>query len=265
MLGLALGIGALDYLAGPDLGLSLVYALPVAVAAWFAGFRGATGVAVATVLVWLSVEIAEGTLAQPMIAAVITMKRLVLLVVAAYGLTRLKTRLNEESLSARTDFLTGIGNVRSFHEEAGLELARASRYGRPFTLVYADVDDFKSINDRLGHNRGDAVLRKVADTMRQTLRSIDRVARVGGDEFGLVLPETDYESARAALEKLRHTLEAESAAEGLTVTLTMGALVCMVPPRDVSQMIALADGLLLKGKREGKNTVQYSVHDRPED
>jgi len=87
---------------------------------------------------------------------------------------------------------------------------------------------------------------------------------MGGDEFGLLLPETDLESARATLEKLRQALQAEPAAEGRTVTLTMGALVCIAPPRDVAHMIALADGLLLKGKREGKNTVQYAVHDRPE-
>jgi len=260
-LGFALGIGAIDYLAGPEFGLSLVYAIPVAVAAWFAGFRRAAIVAVASVFVWITVETLQGTRPRPMIAAANTTKRLVILVAAGYGLSSLKTRLYEEAKSARTDFVTGIGNVRSFYEDAALELARASRYGRPFTVVYADVDDFKRINDLLGHDRGDAVLRTIASTMRQTLRSVDRVARTGGDEFGLLLPETDLESARAVLEKLRLALQAEMETEGRTVTLTMGALVCMVPPRDVTQMIALSDGLLLKGKREGKNTIRYSVHD----
>jgi diguanylate cyclase (GGDEF)-like protein len=263
-LGLALGLGALDYLAGPELGLSLVYALPVAAAAWFAGFRRAAGVAVASVFVWSAVEALQGSAPRPVIAAFNTTRRVAELVIGAYLLTRLKTRLDQEALSARTDFLTGIGNARSFYEEASLEIARASRHGRPFTVVYTDVDDFKSINDRLGHDQGDAVLRNIASTLRQTLRSFDRVARMGGDEFGLLLPETDLESARATLEKLRQALQAEPAAEGRTVTLTMGALVCIAPPRDVAHMIALADGLLLKGKREGKNTVQYAVHDRPE-
>jgi diguanylate cyclase (GGDEF)-like protein len=262
-LGLALGLGSHDYLAGPEIGLSLVYAVPVAAAAWFAGLRRAAVVAVATVFIWLTVETLQMTHSRPIIAAVNTTKRLVILVAAAYGLTSLKTRLDHEAQSARTDFVTGIGNVRSFYEDAGLELARASRYGRPFTVVYADVDDFKDINDRLGHHRGDVVLRTIANTMRRTLRSIDRVARMGGDEFGLLLPETDLESARATLEKLRHALQAELEAEA-TVTLTMGALVCIAPPLDVAQMIALADGLLLEGKREGKNTVRYSVHDGSE-
>ncbi|MGA7990703.1 MAG: GGDEF domain-containing protein [Thermoanaerobaculia bacterium] len=262
-LGLALGLGALDYFAGSELGLSLVYVLPSAAAAWFAGFRRAAGVAVASVVVWLTVEILQGSAPRPMIAAVNTTRRLAVLLVASFGLARLRRRLDEETLSARTDFLTGIGNARSFYEDAGLELARASRYGRPFTVVYADLDDLKSINDRFGHYRGDAVLRNIADTMRQSLRSIDRVARMGGDEFALLLPETGLEAARSTLEKLRLALQASSAREGYPVTLTMGALVCLAPPRDVVHMIALADGLLLAGKREGKNTIRFSVHDTP--
>ncbi len=263
-LGFALGLGALDYFAGPEFGLSLVYALPVGVAAWFAGFRRAAGVAVVSVSIWLAVETIQGIGGRPIIAAVNTTKRLVILAGGAWGLTHLKKRLDEEAYSARTDFLTGVGNARSFYEDAALELARASRYGRPFTVVYADVDDFKSINDRLGHVGGDVVLQNIVSTMRRSLRSIDRVARMGGDEFGLLLPETDLEAARTALENLRQALQAESAKEGRTVTLTMGALVCLVPPRDVRRMIALADGLLLTGKREGKNTVRFSVHDVPE-
>src|SRR5512140_1783481 len=149
-LGFALGLGALDYFAGPEFGLSLAYALPVGAAAWFAGSRRAAGVAVVSVLVWLTVETLQGIGGRPIIAAVNTTKRLVILTGGAWGLTHLKRRLDEEAYSARTDFLTGVGNARSFYEDAALELARAARYGRPFTVVYADVDDFKSINDRLG-------------------------------------------------------------------------------------------------------------------
>ncbi|MEO8585860.1 MAG: GGDEF domain-containing protein [Acidobacteriota bacterium] len=242
-----------------------MYALPAGAAAWFAGFRRAAGVAVVSVCVWLAVETLQATDLRPAIAAANTTRRLVVLLAAAYGLTRLRTRLDAEVQSARTDFLTGIGNARSFHEEMGVELARASRYRHPFTLVYVDVDDFKSINDRHGHHAGDAILRTIASTMKRTLRSTDRAARLGGDEFGLLLPEADLEAARSTLEKLREALQAERKQPGTPVTLTMGALVCITPPLDVAHLIALADGLLLDGKRDGKDTVRYSVLNDPGD
>jgi len=95
-LGLALGLGALDYLAGPELGLSLVYALPVVAAAWFAGFRRAAGVAVASVFVWSAVEALQGSAPRPVIAAFNTTRRVAELVIGAYLLTRLKTRLTRK-------------------------------------------------------------------------------------------------------------------------------------------------------------------------
>lgn len=262
-LGLALGLGTLDYFTGPELALSLVYALPVTAAAWFAGFRRASGVAVVSCCVWLAVEIAHGGDSRPLIAAFNTVRRVALLLGTAYLLAALKARLDKEARSARTDFLTGIGNARSFYEDAAAELTRASRYGHPVTVVFADVDGFKTVNDQLGHDRGDAVLRNIATTMRRSLRSVDRVARMGGDEFALLLPETDLEAARATLEKLRRALQASSAREGRTITMTMGALVCAKPSGDVSQMLALADRLLLEGKRQGKDTVRYVVHEGP--
>ena len=97
--------------------------------------------------------------------------------------------------------------------------------------------------------------------MRKSLRSNDRVARLGGDEFGLLLPETGLEAARATLQKLHQSLRVESQQEGRPVTLTMGVLVCPAPPRDVAEMIAMADKVLLLGKRQGKDTVTFSVHD----
>ena len=261
--GVALGLGTLDYFTGPELALSLVYALPVAAAAWFAGFRRASGVAVVSCTVWLAVEIAHGGDSRPLIAAFNMSRRIALLLGAAYLLAALKARLDKEARSARTDFLTGIGNVRSFYEDAAAELTRANRYGHPVTVVYADVDGFKTVNDQLGHDRGDAVLRRIATTFRRSLRSVDRVARMGGDEFALLLPETDLEAARATLEKLRRALRELSALEGRTVTMTMGAFVCANPSGDVAQLLALADKALLEGKRQGKDTVRYVVHEGP--
>jgi diguanylate cyclase (GGDEF)-like protein len=263
-IGLALGQGAIAYLAGPEFAFSLVYALPVAAAAWFAGFRWASGVSAVSCIVWLAVEIAQGGDTHLLVGAFNGGRRMAIFLATAYVLAALRRRLDEEATSARTDFLTGLGNARSFHEDAATELDRALRYGHPFTVVYADVDNFKRINDDLGHHQGDIVLRSIANTIRMSLRNVDRVARLGGDEFGILLPETGLAEARVALEKVRQNLKAVSSRDARPVTLTMGALVCTIPPRDVPEMIALSDDALLTGKRQGKDTVRYSIHDAPE-
>jgi diguanylate cyclase (GGDEF)-like protein len=186
-----------------------------------------------------------------------------LFLATAYVLAALRRRLDEETASARTDFLPGLGNARSFYEDAATELDRALRYGHPFTVVYADVDNFKRINDDLGHQQGDIVLRSIANTIRISLRHVDRLAHLDGDEFGILLPETDLAEARVALEEVRQNLKAVSSRHAGPVTLTMRALVCTTPPRNVPEMTALSDDSLLSGKRQGKDAVQYSIHDAP--
>ena len=111
--------------------------------------------------------------------------------------------LRRERAISRTDGLTGLLNGRGFYEAAAVELARSSRYRHPLTLAYVDLDDFKEINDRLGHARGDAVLVAVAHALRRACRSTDLVGRLGGDEFVVLFPETDRDAAEAALVKLR--------------------------------------------------------------
>src|SRR6185312_6159583 len=104
---------------------------------------------------------------------------------------------------ARIDALTGVANGRTFYDLARVELCRFQRTGRPFTVAYLDLDNFKQVNDRLGHPAGDDLLRRVAQVLRDNTRVLDVPARLGGDEFALLLPETDAEDALPVLSKLR--------------------------------------------------------------
>jgi two-component system, cell cycle response regulator len=132
-------------------------------------------------------------------------------------------RFREARQLADLDALTGLHNRRYFHETLAREVARASRYGRRLALVLFDLDDFKAINDRIGHLAGDSVLAEVAERVRSVVRSADVACRVGGDEFGIILPESTLGEA----EQLSHRMQAAVAASPIgdagTLQLSAGA------------------------------------------
>ena len=127
---------------------------------------------------------------------------------------------------ASTDALTGLANQRAFHDRMAEEVARSSRYGHPLSLVLLDLDRFKLVNDRNGHQVGDTVLREVARRLARLARAGDLAARVGGEEFALLLPDTDAEGAVALAERARREMEAEpfAGAGSLTASLGVAAL-----------------------------------------
>jgi diguanylate cyclase (GGDEF)-like protein len=159
---------------------------------------------------------------------------------------------------AITDELTELANRRHFTETLDTELRRAERFGEPLGLVFADLDDFKRINDRHGHQVGDRVLRAFADCLRQRVRVIDMAARLGGEEFAVLLVETDLAGATALAESLRETVSALEVPVGDSecVTLTASFGVAAYPEaRTPEDLLAAADAGLYRAKREGKNRV----------
>jgi diguanylate cyclase (GGDEF)-like protein len=174
-------------------------------------------------------------------------------------LHQLRVRLASEEILARTDGLTHIANRRAFIEAAQHELERARRNAHPLTLVYLDIDDFKDVNDQLGHTEGDALLVIVARTLRVGTRAIDAVARLGGDEFGLLLPETDEPMAAALLARVQASLGEAMVRHGWKVRFSTGAAVFETPATSVDEMMARADELMYAAKREEKGAVRVAT------
>jgi diguanylate cyclase (GGDEF)-like protein len=153
---------------------------------------------------------------------------------------------------AATDGLTGAPNRRAFLAAADERLRRARRRGRPLTVVYIDVDDFKHVNDTLGHAVGDRVLRCVARTLRQTLREDDLFARLGGDEF-VVLLDSGRPSPLVA--RLHNALRRQSAAWGLDVRFSLGAVTFPRVPDSAEDMLRRGDAAMYEAKEQGDRVV----------
>ena len=170
-----------------------------------------------------------------------------------------EARYHEEIYQLAThDALTELYNRRHFIEMADKEIARAIRHERPLSLCIIDVDLFKPVNDRYGHISGDEVLRQIALLLRRHARTDDLAARIGGEEFALMLPECDAEAARVFAERLREAV-AEAVftpgGEAQQITVSIG-IAELAPGRDVRPaLMAAADTALYRAKSEGRNRV----------
>jgi diguanylate cyclase (GGDEF)-like protein len=159
---------------------------------------------------------------------------------------------------ATTDGLTGLFNRRHFLKLAGAEWCRFRRHGRPVALLILDVDLFKSINDRFGHGVGDQVIAHVAALCRDGRRAADVVARIGGEEFAILLPETEHDAARVVAERLRELVEASPLVtdeRNLAVTVSIGVAEARTALGGVDELIKEADRALYMAKRGGRNRV----------
>ncbi len=170
----------------------------------------------------------------------------------AREVTRQNRRLEE---LGRTDVLTGLANRRQCYRVAEVELERHFRTGRPVVLMMVDIDYFKKINDRHGHPAGDAVLCAIADVLRQCCRAIDTTARYGGDEFLLVLPETDIHGAEEVATRIRRHMQALAvdSVPGLACTVSLGAAEADRQIANVEVWIRQADAALYRAKAAGRD------------
>lgn len=170
-------------------------------------------------------------------------------------------RLRQVERLSRTDPLTRLANRRHVLERLALEVERAARYETPFLVAMCDLDDFKQVNDTLGHDCGDEVLRTTGRLLSENLRRTDLVGRWGGEEFLVLLPETEREGGRIALEKVRKKLEALPfvySGTPLRVTVSVG-IAAFVRGERLEDLVARADAALYEAKRSGKNRVVVSA------
>jgi diguanylate cyclase (GGDEF)-like protein len=161
---------------------------------------------------------------------------------------------------ALTDALTGIANRPAFLDALGRAMSRLERHGEAFAVLYVDLDGFKHVNDTYGHDAGDQALREVAATLRGLVRREDTAARIGGDEFAMVLGGCGDGDVSSAGERLRAAIAARMEARQLPVTASVGGVTFTSPPASVGQAVAIADQLMFAAKTSGKNRVVFSSH-----
>jgi len=250
-------IGAIDYVTGAEVSIAPLYLLPIALATWLVGLRAGLLLSGLSAVVRLQDLWLNGRhFSHPLTPYWNGVVELGFFVVVAYILSRLRTTTDHWVNLARTDPLTGALNRRAFVELATLELARSERYERSLSLAYLDVDDFKRVNDEGGHQDGDRLLVEIAETLRRNLRAFDVVARYGGDEFVLLLPESTEEAAGLVLDKLVVALR--NAMRGRwPATISIGAVTVDGPRTTLDRLIQQADKLVYAAKQAGKDCVRH--------
>ena len=164
---------------------------------------------------------------------------------------------------ASKDPLTGLDNRRVFNRSMDTEIDRVKRYGEAFSMLVVDVDHFKKVNDTYGHPAGDKVLKELSERMQTALRDVDQVARLGGEEFGAILPCTSGTGARVAAERLRASIEAKPFfVDGmdLPVTVSVGGVTIGKDTElsDADEIFAAADKALYEAKNKGRNQVRWA-------
>jgi diguanylate cyclase (GGDEF)-like protein len=172
----------------------------------------------------------------------------------------LRSALDAQKELARIDPVTGAPNSRAFFEQLDRELARSLRYGQPFTVAYLDADNFKRINDEYGHIVGDALLRIVVDTVRANIRTSDVFARIAGDEFTLLMPETEGKESELVMARVRKALSGAMQANDWPMTFSVGVVTYVSPPPTLDALMQVADDVMYSVKHGGKDAVRHSVY-----
>jgi diguanylate cyclase (GGDEF)-like protein len=261
ILGLSFLIGLADFLTGPDFAFSPFYLIPPSLAAWRMSRKVALFAAFINTFTWLWVDFLSGRF-QPIfpVYAWNFTSRLISLLVVVILFSRLRKSMDHEKKLARTDILTGALNSRAFNEALDLEIKRSLRYNSSLTLVYMDVDNFKLVNDRFGHKIGDHVLATIGSVIRDSIRQNDVLGRLGGDEFGILLLETDPLQAYAVVTKLQEMLMPVVQKNKWPISFSCGALSCTHTFCSAEKMISEADQLMYSVKKSTKNNVNFAIY-----
>ena len=253
-------VGAVDYLTGYEMSMSVFYLGPVAIAAWYADRRTGVAITVLSCTCWYIADLAAGNhYSHPAIPVWNALVRFGFFFITAFLLSSLRKSFRSHQYLARTDGLTGLYARRAFEDRLKHDLSLAQRRKGAVTLAYVDVDDFKAVNDAHGHAGGDRVLREIGRVLKDSLRFTDTAARVGGDEFALVFPDTDAQGAHQIVSKLTRELREALGASNWEVTCSIGVVTFLDSAISVEHAIAAADDVMYRVKHKGKGAVEFSV------
>ena len=255
-------IGIIDYFVVVDISLSVLYLLPIAFASWYGERWFSIVLILISTIDWFVAESAAKNSIYLSLLVWNTTVRLAVFITVAYLLSNLKSSYERERYLAQNDGLTEIANRRFFLEILETKYKRSLRYKRAFTLAYFDLDNFKQINDRFGHQTGDKLLKLVAQASQKQIRQFDTIARMGGDEFALLLPETNYENAKQVLDRLHQHLMEAIEAYSPTISFSVGAVTFLTLPNSLDEILETVDNLMYEVKKSGKNGIKHQILDK---
>ncbi len=265
-LSIVIAIAVIDHATGYELSFSIFYLLPVVLASWYGGVYQGSLLSLVSAVVWLMVDNTAGhQYSRAFIPFWNAGVRFGFFIVIARLIATVRSQLEKERRMARLDVLTGTMSGHAFRDAVQIILRVATRYGQPTAIGYIDLDNFKNVNDTLGHAEGDHVLKMVASFLLKSVRRADLVARLGGDEFAIFLPETTSSGAATMFENLRTRLLKETRERGWPIGFSIGVAVFRTAPPSVDEAIKLADALMYRVKNGGKNNILLEEFGCPEE
>ncbi|MCK6620751.1 MAG: GGDEF domain-containing protein [Calditrichaceae bacterium] len=251
-------VAVIDYKTGFEFGFSVFYLLPILVFTWIGGKFAGISLTVIGILLWAEVDILAGHASvNPRGIYLSAAAEFLLFLVSMALLLKLKSSYERERQLSRIDPLTGLANRRFFLELTKIEQDWCRRHQKPLTIAYLDVDNFKTVNDTRGHQAGDALLKEIARTITENVRSLDIAARLGGDEFVVMFPELEAERVRMVLDRFLNHLRTRMRAGSWPVTFSIGAVTYYDLDHSLEEMITQSDQLMYEAKKAGKNTLRH--------
>lgn len=259
-LALVISLGVIDKITGPEISFSIFYLLPIIFVTWLSNKWIGILISIASAITWLLADLMSGqTYSHWLIPYWNAFMRLGFFMIIIYILLRLKSALELEKMFSRIDSLTGVANGRYFFELANGENIRSSTYNHPFTIAYMDLDNFKTVNDRFGHNEGDIVLCTVANIIQSNIRPTDIVGRLGGDEFAILLPEIGAVQSQVVIRKIHKGLLDTILENKWPITISIGVGTFIGSQLNVDEIIRMTESLMYSVKEGGKNRIKYEV------
>lgn len=256
---IVLSLGILDYATGTELRVFPVYFIPVSIAALRVSRAFGLVMAALSTAVWGVSNLLAGMNWSVGVWTFNVIAQGLSFGLVAILISEIARRAEIERVLSRTDALTSLPNRRGFHESAELLFAIARRSRRPITIAYIDLDNFKMLNDTLGHDVGDQVLVESALALRSATRASDVAARLGGDEFVLLLPDTGPEPARIVLDRFEEMLRARMQRQGWLITASVGAKSFVEAPIGVDVAMRDADALMYRVKKGGRGRALLEI------
>ena len=251
-------ISLLDNYTGYSFRVTFLYIFPVLFVSWFTGvFRGVIlSCVTAGTWFWLNFRFLPKNISHR-VHYWNSLSLLLTLLMVSYVISNLKEK-DKEAVFAKIDVLTGALNARWLRKEL-FKLVHRKQPQKPFSIIFFDLDNFKQVNDSLGHKEGDKVLQTVGKVIKNRIRQADIFARVGGDEFVMVFPDITDKIIKRKLSLIRKRLLSAMKMRKWPVTFSIGIVTFHMPPKTVSFAIKLADETMYEAKRAGKNRIVSKI------